>query len=443
MHEQSSAATKSELNIFSVPPTQVAVERSFFEEIRPVNTVTNAGPYDFSIDGSHYMIDLASNFLYLKIKIINNDGTDLADDTEVAPINLIGKTFLQQVKLFINSKLAYDSGPDYAFIAYLLTDLNYGRAAKETHLASAGYVLDHTEEVNDVDLLDTNVNPGWLKRKAWFRNSREVEFMSTLHVPFAHQEKYLLSNVDIRFELFRNTDRFALFCTGDQNYKIVVQDIKLYIRKVELGKDLSLAMEQALTRMTAKYPIRRLELKTIQVGQGRRTTPTNTLWNGQLPRRVVICMLSVNAYFGSYHHSPFVFRHHNVTKASLNVNGVVVPHSGPMEFRFREHNVAESTLVTRAYVQMYNALGIGTSDKSNDITYDRFKGDACYLVFDLSSDNMADGSNWELVRTGPLSIYLEFSGPIAADGLRVLVMGEFDNLITIDRNRNLFYDYAI
>jgi hypothetical protein len=65
------------------------------------------------------------------------------------------------------------------------------------------------------------------------------------------------------------------------------------------------------------------------------------------------------------------------------------------------------------------------------------------LVFNLSSDNMSDSNNWELVRTGPLSIYLEFAGPMAGDGIRVLVLGEFDNLLTIDHNRSLFYDYAV
>ena len=456
LDENSASVTKSELDLFSVPSTQVAIERSFWEEVRPTNTVTNAGPFEFHIDGSQYMVDMASNFLYLKLKITQDDGDDIEDPnaereaedpnlSDVGPINLIGKTFVKQIKMFLNSKLTYDSGTDYPYIAYLLTDLNYGRDAKDTHLHSAGYVTEWTPQVNDVDILDTWVNPGLQIRKKWFENSREAEFMAPLHVPLSHQEKYLLSNMDIRFEIHRVSNAFGLLALGDHQYKISVQDIKFYIRKVELSRALSLAIEQNLMRTTAKYPIRRLELKTLHVGQGRRTTPTNTLWNGQIPRRVIICLMRSDSYFGDYHRSPFVFRPQNLIKAALNVNGVVVPHSGPLEFQFREPNNLENepSRVMRGFVQLYNAMGIGTADKSNGITYDRFIGDACYLAFDLSSDSGSDSNNWELIRNGPLSINLEFSQAIGVDGLRVLVMGEFDNVITVDRNRNVFYDYAV
>jgi hypothetical protein len=452
--DSSVPATKTELDLFTVPPTQVAVERGFWEEIRPVNTVTNNGPYEFFVDGNQYYLDMASNYVYLKLKITMEAGDDLdhapgADGqpqpNRVAPINLIGKTFFKQVKLMINGKLAYDSGTDYPFLSYILTDLNYDRNAKDTHLKAAGFEQECTDAINDVNLLHTHQNPGWEARRQLFKHSRLSEFMAPLHIPFAHQEKYLLSNMDVRIELHRVSDAFALLAVGNQQYKVAVQDIKLFIRKVELSRDLSLAMEQALMRMTAKYPVRRLELKTIHIGQGRRTTPTNTLWNGQLPRRVVMCTIDSDGYFGTYHRNPFVFTHNNVIKAAVFVNGQCVPHSGPLETQFRAANDAnnEPSLVMRAFTQLYNSMGIGVGDKSNGITMHRFLNDACYFVFDLSADNTSDSANWELLRAGTISIFLEFSANIPANGLRVLVLGEFDNLISIDRNRNIYYDYTV
>ena len=452
--DSSVPATKTELDLFSVPPTQVAVERGFWEEIRPTNTITNTGPYEFFIPGNQYYIDMASNYIYLKLKITLDTGADLTHDPvangqpdthRVAPINAIGKTFFKQIKLIINGKTAFDSGTEYPFLSYIVSDLNYDTNAKETHLKAAGFEQEYTDAVPYAYQLHSHVNPGWEKRRQLFKNSRVAEFMAPLHIPFAHQEKYLLSNMDVRLELHRVSDAFALLGVGNHQYKVVVEDIKFYLRKVELSRDLSLAIEQALLRMTAKYPVRRMELKSVHVGQGRRTTPTNTIWNGQLPRRVVICTLPSENYFGSYDKSPFVFEPNNVIKAAVYVNGQCVPHSGPLETQFRREDDAnhEPTLMVRAFTQLFNSMGIGIGDKSNGITPHRFKGDACYFVYDLSADDTVDSANWELLRSGTVSIFLEFSEAIAVNGLRVLILGEFDNLINIDRNRNIFYDYAI
>ena len=204
-----------------------------------------------------------------------------------------------------------------------------------------------------------------------------------------------------------------------------------------------MALEQALIRTTAKYPIRRIELKTLHIGQGRRTTPMNNLWTGQISRRIVLCTLRSDAYFGEYGLNPFVFPHNNVIKAAVYVNGQCIPHSGPIETQFRAHDHAEPSLVMRAFTQLYNSMGIGVGDKSNGISLHRFLGDACYFVFDLSADDTSDSGNWELLRSGTVSIFLEFSEPIGVNGLRVLALAEFDNLITIDRTRNILYDYSV
>ena len=452
----SAVATKTELDLFSVPQTQVSVERSFWQEIRPTNTVTDAGPYDFFIDGNQYYLDMSSNYVYLKIKIVMPDGTPLVhiplvdgendvqnDANRVAPINVLGKTFFKQIKLFINGKMTYDSGPDYPCLAYILTDLNYDKNAKETHLRAAGYYTDYAEDQHDPNVISTPGNRGWEARRQLFKNSKLVEYMAPLHMPFAHQERYLLSNMDVRVELHRVSDTYALLTPDQQPYKIVVDDIRFYIRKVEISRDLSLAMEHALLRMTAKYPIRRMELKTLSIGQGFRTAPTNVLWTGQIPKRVIVCTMNNTAYFGNYGHAPFNFQHHNIIKASLKVNGQCIPHSGPLEVQFKRQAHDEPNLVMRAFTQLYNSMGIGTWDKSNGISMNRFLGNACYFVFDLSADNAVDDANWELLHSGTVSVDLEFRNNIGEEGLRVLVLGEFDNLISIDHHRNIFYDYSV
>ena len=454
----SSPSVFSEMDLFAVPPTQVAVERTFDDVIRPMNTVTDDGPYEFSIMGNQYFLDMSANKVYMKLKITNEDGTDITGhidgvNNEVGsnygvPINLIGQTFFKQVKMYIGGKLVYDSGDNYPFLAYITTELNFSREVKDTFLTSAGYDKEWDETIQTSATLQGHLNPGFKEKFKRVRDSRFFELKSSLHFPLAHQDKYLLSGMDIRFELFRSSNQFALVTAG-HNFKIHLEEIKLYIRKVELTQQLSLAVETALQRQPAKYPVRRMELKTLHINQGRLTTPENNIWSGQLPRRVVMCLVDTDSYYGSYGKNPFIFEHHGVEQVAIYVNGQCVPYSGPLNVQFRNRTVAGIAeakvpdLVMNAYTQFYNALGFGQHEKSNGISLERFIVSACYFVFDLSQDNVTDKSSWELLRSGTLSVYYKFKKAVENDGIRVLILGEFDNLITINKNRDIEYDYTI
>ena len=448
---------QSELQLFDIPSTSVDVERTFWETVRPMNTITDDGPYEFFVVGNNHYIDMSSNFIYLKLKIVDSNGKhitgqeiikNVTSDTKspdkfIAVNNLIGSTFFKQVKMIVNGRLIYDSGQDYAHLVYMLTDLNNNTATKQSILQAAGWYTDCTPDfVGTGDTLNTWNNPGAQQRHNQHINSRSVEYMSALLVPFARQTRYLLNHLDIRFELHRVSDAFALQTIQHVKYKIVVEDIKLYIRKIELARDFSMAIEKILQYKPAKYPVRRTELKTFHLGYGRRVTPTNALWNGQLPRRVFICTLPNKNYFGGFDKNPFVFQPNKIMKVCLYVNGACVPYNGPLETTFYKDATAGTSLISRAFTQLYTTIG-NLNNESNGIDLHRFNRDACYFAFDLSADNICDSGNWELLRTGTLSIYMEFEESMNDDGLRVLILGEFDNLITIDRLRQIQYDYAV
>lgn len=115
--EQSVPSTKSELDLFTVPPTQVAVKRSFWSEVQLQNPCTNEGPYEFKISPDTYMLDLSKNYIYFIARIVKSDDTVCKVTTKddgtmegdlVFPINLLGKTLFKQIKMFVNGKLISD-----------------------------------------------------------------------------------------------------------------------------------------------------------------------------------------------------------------------------------------------------------------------------------------------------------------------------------------------
>jgi len=295
--------TKSELNLFEIPPTQVVVENSRWKEVNLRNACTNTGPYEFHIGPDPQLLHLSKNYLLIKLKITKADGTNLTHaganpDPLVGPINLIGKTFIKQVKLALNGMEVFDSSDKYAYRSFLETELNYGYDARFSHLQAAHYYQDTPH-----DHIDDDANTGLTTRATPLRTSNWVEVMAPIHCDLFAQNKYLLNNIDLRLTIYRNSDTFCLMSShAAEAYKIEVNTMKWYVKGVEIGKSVGLALEKTLMHYTAKYPVRRVEMKTIHVDAGRRETPENALFNGQVPRRLVIGCVDGDAYHGTYTH---------------------------------------------------------------------------------------------------------------------------------------------
>ena len=78
VHGMSCECTKSELDLFSVPPTQASIEHGSWIECHPLTTVSDNSPTEFDVSGTgDDYTDFANIVLYAKAKIIKVDGTDM------------------------------------------------------------------------------------------------------------------------------------------------------------------------------------------------------------------------------------------------------------------------------------------------------------------------------------------------------------------------------
>jgi hypothetical protein len=430
--------TKTELNLFDVPPTQVAVENCRWNEINLRNACSHTGPYEFHIGPNPQYLHLAKNYLFIQLRIVKEDGTNLVStqgaanvDPLTGPINAIGKTFIKQVKLAINSIDVFDSGDKYAYRAYLETELNYGHDARYSHLQSCLYYQD-----TPTNQIDSDRNEGLGSRAVFFRNSAWVQVMTPLHGDIFAQNKYLLNNTDLRLTLYRNSDAFCIHSpSGTQDYKIEVADMKWYVKGLDVSKSVSLALERSLMDYAAKYPIRRVELRTIRVNQGSRETPNNAVFNGQVPRRLVFGCVDADAYHGTYRKTPFNFKNHSIDEVSVTAAGQAYPQK-PITIDFGANNFMQ------AFVQLFEGLGIADENKGNAVNLSNFKTGHCIFAFDLSPDEDDGGDHWDLVKEGETMINIHFS-TATTTAIEVIVYAEFDNLLTIDQYRNTFIDYKV
>ena len=185
MHEQSCECTKSELDLFSVPPTQTSMESGNWIEYHPLTAVADGSPIEFEIGGSgEDYIDFGNSMLYVQAKITQPDGNDLGAAANTGPVNLFLHSLFSQVDIQLNGTLITSSTNTYPYRAMLETLLSYGEDAKKTQLSSALYYKDAAGQMDTLALAAGDgvvPNDGLVKRSRHTHRSRVVDMMGRLH----------------------------------------------------------------------------------------------------------------------------------------------------------------------------------------------------------------------------------------------------------------------
>ena len=278
----SAPGSNNHLDLFEVPSTQVAVDDSYWKEVQLTSGVSDEGPYEFHISPNPQLMELSNNYLLIEFKIKQADGNNLAMVAGgtgqvhplVGPINLIGSSFIKQMQLFINGGEVFDSGDKYAYRAFMETELNYGKDAKESLLQAALYEPDTWDKIDNAE------NAGLKERSIPFRSSVVVQVMAPLHCDLFQQSRYMLNQVDLRLVLHRNSDKFCLMQFAPPaaaEYKIVVHNMRWYVKMVNIQPSIAIAIEKNLQHVNAKYPVRRVEVKSMHIASS--SHQHRTTWN--------------------------------------------------------------------------------------------------------------------------------------------------------------------
>ena len=424
---QSAPSSTSLIDIFSVPSTQTVIDNSYWYAAHPVNTVTNDGPYQFTLPCDPDYLHLSKNYLYIKLCIAQQDGVSITAEQKVAPINLLASTLFRQVKVSLNGKVAYDSGPMYAYKAFMENELNYNRDTKQEKLGAALYSKDTSEDAT---------NTGFIARAAQFVSSKNVEIMAPVHCDLFSVDRLMLSNTQVQLELHRNSDQFCLLSFDENaNYKIVVRELIWYVKRVQLSPSVHLAIENNLMKNHAKYPVRRVATTKMHVSEGRHNVPTSSIFEGQIPRRIIIGFVPSENYFGKYSKNPFVFSPCSVTEIYVQAGGRTYPRE-VLKTDFGRG------MYVRAYLNLIDTLGLTATNRNNYITLKDFGTRSCFFAFDLSADE-PDSDNWELIREGSTTVHCTFGTTVPKHGYEMIVYAEFDNVAMIDRHRAIYFDYSI
>ncbi len=435
VHPQSCECAKSELDLFSVPATQTSIESGGWVEYNPISSLADGAPIEFVVGGSGQdYIDLANTQLYVKAEIVQADNTAIDNTHQVGPINLLLHSLFSEVDFKLNDTLISSTNNTYPYRAYIETLLSYGPAAKNSQLTAALYYKDEARKLDDDNPLDAAANSGLKKRHSFFNNGGVVDMIGSIHSDLFFQEKFLPSDVGIRLRLVRSKNTFCLMSDVAQAaFKIKLHDVKLLIRKIKLSPSVFVAHAKALEVGNFRYPIKRVVCKTFTVSRGNLDFTQENLFTGQLPSRLVIGIVDNDAYNGSYRKNPFNFKNFNLTQIKVFLDGQsqIIR---PIEPAFGVHQSIT------AYISMFSGCGKYQKDEGTDITREDFEHGYGLYSFDLSPD-LGDDDHFNLAKEGSVRVDLKF-GTALPNTVNCIAYAEFENILEIDRNRNVIFDYG-
>jgi len=376
-------------------------------------------------------IDVNDTMLYIKAKIVKEDGGNLGANAEIAFANMPLSTLFADVQLSLNNQQVEGGNRTYPYRAYIATLLQHGAGSKREQLFAAGFAKDATTKFNDKD------NAAHVTRRAWSALSASKEFCGPLHLDFFQQSRYLLGGVDIRLRLIRSSTAFAVMQLQDPGtanvaIKVIIEKAVLYMRKVHISPSVINGHEAGLLKQNAIYPIQRCEVISHTIPSGSQTYDKGDLFRGQMPKLVVVGLVSNAAYAGDYAQNPFNFQHFDVTRVSLTREGENAV------FKPFEPDFANAHCV-REYMSLFQSMEYYNRDESCDITLADYVGGSTLYAFNLAADLALTG-HAQPIREGNLRLELKFAANTGAL-INIIIWALFDSKIEITRTRNVLLDY--
>ena len=150
--------------------------------------------------------------------------------------------------------------------------------------------------------------------------------MGRLHVDLFLQDKFLINGVNVKIQLVRSKNAFALMAGGaNPDYKITIINATLFAKKATLNPTVLMAHINTLEKSTTKYPMRSVDGKVYSIPTGARSHTHENLFLGTLPKRLVLCCIDNDAYNGSYDKNPFHAKNNDINFLAVYVDGQQIP----------------------------------------------------------------------------------------------------------------------
>lgn len=427
------ACLKSELDLFTDRPVQVAIDQSRLVVYQPVSASTERS-IEFIIPRTNDTyrdvgcVDLRLLVTLDDSKLITSGAGDTLKKESVATINNLLHSLFDSVKVSVNGVPTSRNSGNYAYRSYIESLLSYSQQSADTTLATSLFYLDRDANGKGSFGADDN-NLGFQARKELLKN--QVELFGRLSLDISSINKLLAYGTELTIKLQRSRREFVILSDQkDSQVNVIINAASLYIRDVK-ATDEVYANHVKLNRAghPFKYPQLQVECTPHTIAGGEAHVNLSNFINGLLPKLLIIGFVDNEAYNGSPDTNPFDFKHYNYTNLALKVNGVALPPDGHIT-DFSKNSFA------RAYSSLLRDTHIKFGNDSHMITPKLYSSGFHLLAFDLTPDQSGVQHHGSIPRYGSVGLDVRFAKSLAKP-ITVIVYACYDMLMIQDKDGNI------
>ena len=366
---------------------------NFHEILYPLNYTSKQGPWQYhSPQDDKHFIDLNTLTWNGKIRVINkkdpNSPVITANQTKDITCSVVNNfihSTVSKITYQLNDFQMGDSAPkSYSYRAYMDNLLSFSKGAKEQSLKYHGFEQDTPGSFDDVDKLQaSNNNDGFKKRSELFCTANYFHFSIKLRIDLANIDQFLQPGVQLRFEIERNSDAFALLSDvgDDATFEFEMKDSTIEFDKMIPTPDYLNHFEKNILQEPLIYSYDKSQIHYFPYPANVNDLSIYSMFHtDKLPSYLVFGLVDNDAFDGSVSKNPYNFKHFDLKEFYLLVNGNSVP-TQPVKM----------DITSMDYHHMYvneflDKLKLKNSNDSIGISADDWTKGSFFWIADLNVD---------------------------------------------------------
>ena len=409
---------QAQLNLFTKTPSDTSLKSKEWIEYKPTNQINDTSAINFSITAqSSAYVDLKSSVLNVKLRLTNGDGTPMNEAIVAGLVNTPLHSIFRQVDVTFQQTPLSHSGNNYPYKAYIDTILKTNENVQKGELTSQLFYKDVGPDTDDAK---TGPNSGLFKRSLATKGGKVVDLEGSLLIDVFQQPKLLLNGVSIGIKLWPSLDSFRLITDtikADLKVQIVDASFRLCVQRIDGG--LMMAHEKMIKMEPAIYPYLKSDIKTTSIASGQYSFSVDDVFQGLVPCKLIVGLVSSAAYMGDYRKNPFYFRDYDCSSVGFYVDGQSYP-SQPLRPNYEANQ----------YIDSYRTL----TTFRKDVNIDRYDYTEGYCLYVLEVDPYY---SFNIKRKGHCRLEMKFAKPLP-ESVTLILYATFPEILHIDASRSVY-----
>jgi len=453
----SRAAMPEELDLFTTPITNTAVEGVEWMEITPSTQYGANTIVDFKIENAgDYYLDLSRTLLsFTPTKVLGTEKSSVCNNIlhsywkniEVSicgtqlpqgSTNYHHKAFLEKKTLtkigaqesqnFLQGYVS-SSDIDGSGAAGFITDFDY---------SSGPYAISEIKDDGQTPakFRGLTLRPGWDQERYELNLVQNKNLIGPLNHDLFQMKRYLLNDTRVDIKMYPNSPAVYMLMKDTESKGITPVDLKLYVCRVKVSPEIRVRNNALLAKGDpCIYPYLRTELKAMDILS--EETRFSNLFSKRVPSRMVMTVIKSENYNGKSNVSPFEYL--NTYDISVEVDGVAYP---VQEFKgaFKDYSLYQSlgpsnesfgNDVIKRFLKNANNPNLSAEVLPTAFRYQYSNNP--FTVVDLTGMGFTD-ENYPLLRNG--EVVIKYKSSTYTTDYKLLILAYFPTQFTLDAARN-------